>query len=236
MKFARQEVADADARRKAEAEARVRAEVAEAKREKREARREEERRERRERRSRRLRGAGNVAAAIAILAAGAFGVERVMRWTELNPGHTVFDRGSWGADTDGESDGAETPGAARAGQGRVVLPPAVGAEVPAVEDPGAVPASADPRLRTLDQLADSTIAAMTAFRAAAASFEAELIDCEDLRAAFSEVGRLWLTYAVNGVSPLESGLDEERSARHENLAQDANGIEVAYEVSGCPMP
>jgi hypothetical protein len=105
-----------------------------------------------------------------------------------------------------------------------------------VEDPGAVPASADPRLRTLDQLADSTIAAMTAFRAAAASFEAELIDCEDLRAAFSEVGRLWLTYAVNGVSPLESGLDEERSARHENLAQDANGIEVAYEVSGCPMP
>ena len=35
---------------------------------------------------------------------------------------------------------------------------------------------------------------------------------------------------------LESALDEERTARHASLRRDKQRIELAYELTGCPVP
>jgi hypothetical protein len=118
----------------------------------------------------------------------------------------------------------------------VVLPPDFEVRVPGVEHPEVVPAGVDPRIYRLDVLADSADGAMVYFRSLAAAFQAGTRGCDDLKAAYIDLDSRWVAYVVGGISRMESALDEERTARHASLRRDKQRIELAYEVTGCPVP
>ena len=118
----------------------------------------------------------------------------------------------------------------------VVLAPDFESSVPVVRDLEVVPAGVDPRIFVLDALADSADGAMIYFGSLAAAFESGVKGCDELQTAYVDVDSLWVAYVVNGVSPMDVDLDEERSSRHDDLSHDKQRIELTYEVTGCPIP
>jgi hypothetical protein len=118
----------------------------------------------------------------------------------------------------------------------VVLAPDFESGVPGVEEPEVVPSGVDPRLLDLDALADSADGAMVFFRSLVVAFESGAKECDELKSAYVAVDSRWVAYVVNGVSRMDSPLDEGRTNRHKDLTREKQRVEMSYEVSGCPVP
>jgi hypothetical protein len=245
---ARREVAEADARKAVQAVAEATEREAETRRTEREDELSQAREKRRERLTRWTRQVGNVAASIGIVGLAIFGADRVFRWPEgvgnvptaavpgVSTTRSAEAHPSEGLSGRVDSFGAAAWGSGAAGAPLVVMPPDFEASVPGVADPEIVLSEGDSRLSLLDALADSADGAMESFRALVSGFESGAADCDDLKTAYVEMDRRWVAYAVNGVSRLDGGLDEDRGERHRNLTRGMQRIKLAYEVTGCPLP
>lgn len=99
--------------------------------------------------------------------------------------------------------------------------------------PPAAAAPINPALVALDQLTDSVLASVRAYRTRRTEFGQGTADCAALAEALVVVEGRWINYNVQG-RPRDLVLDATRAVRDRSLYAEVDSVETHFDRSGCP--
>ncbi|HEX6535032.1 MAG TPA: hypothetical protein VF041_10560 [Gemmatimonadaceae bacterium] len=140
------------------------------------------------------------------------------------PPASAGDSGHGGTMTLPESSTASTPG-------DVAASPDLGT----TGDAGPIPPSDNPRVQRFDVLADSLDRSIRNFGDRAQDFSLDRLTCRGLAFGYRSTDDAFIALA-NTYREVRDALDDARAARYQSLVQRMEGVNVAFDRSGCPRP